>query len=251
MIKELEVAKNVKDAVKLIKQGYLPYAGGTEITRLGSFVKGEKFVSLKNCALDTIEEIGDEIKIGAMCTFTDLIKSPIIPDALKKALHFCSSLQKRNMATIGGNIQMHRDDSYLIPTLIAYDSEIESSYGKGRHPMFILDDIDLKREFITYIYIKKNRTVVSDRIANTQASHALITASSGGVSKDEFVISAAIKDTAIISMLGDPSTYATFQDGITFKSDVLYGSKEYKKYITATVIEGLVKEYEKKIGGNK
>lgn len=251
MIKEIEVAKNINDAIKFVKKGYLPYAGGTEITRLNSFVKGEKFVSLKNCKLDTVEEEGAFIKIGAMCTFTSLINNTLIPQALKEALKFNSSLQKRNMATIGGNIALHREDSYLISTLIAFGGEIEIAGKKGRRPLFILDDIDEKKEFISYIFIKKNNTVVSKRIANTEASHALLTASVGGTSYDEFVICAAIKGTAIVSMLADKNTYLSFSEGITYKSDIIYGSKEYKKYIVSTVIEELVKEYEKKLGGKK
>lgn len=249
VIKDLYVAKNTRDALRVVKDGYLPFAGGTEIMRLNSEVKNENFVSLKNCGLNTIEKSGDLIKIGAMCTFTDLLESSLIPNGLKEAVLFNSSLQKRNMATIGGNIALHRDDSYLLSTLIAYNAEIEVQGSRGRRPLFVLDDIDYAKEFITYVYIDPSCIVFSERIANTEASHALVTAAVGGKDKNEFVIACCIKNTSIASMLSDPGTYTSFTDGLVFSSDVVYGSKEYKKYITNVVINSLVEKYENHFGG--
>lgn len=250
MIKDLYVAKNTRDALKYVKEGYLPFAGGTEIMRLGSEIASTKFVSLKNCGLDTIEEEDGFLKIGAMCTFTDLLKSPLVPNGLKEALRFNSSLQKRNMATIGGNIALHRDDSYLLSTLIAYNAEIEVAGKKGTRPLFVLEDIDYTKEFITYVYIDPKTTVFSARVANTEASHALLTAAVGGDEKGEFIIACCIKDTSIASMLADPITYKGFTEGLSFSSDVVYGSKDYKRYITNTILDELVEKYEKSFGGS-
>lgn len=250
MINDLYTARNTRDALKKVKEGYLPFAGGTEIMRLGSEVKSDKFVSLKNCGLNTIEIEGEFLKIGAMCTFTDLIKSPLVPEGLKQACRFNSSLQKRNMATIGGNIALHRDDSFLLSTLIAYSAEIELAGARGTRPLFILEDIDYTKEFITYVYLDPTLKVFSDRVANTEASHALVTAAVGGSEKGEFIIACCIKNTSIASMLSDPNTYIGFTDGLTFSSDVVYGSKEYKRYITTTTINSLVEKYEKAFGGN-
>ena len=66
MIKELVVAKNLDDAVRLVEKGYTPYAGGTEISRLNSFVHDTEYVSLQNCRLNTIREEGGCIFIGAI-----------------------------------------------------------------------------------------------------------------------------------------------------------------------------------------
>lgn len=249
MINQIEIAKNLKDAAKYVKKGYLPFAGGTEITRLNSYVVATKFVSLKNCGLNTIENEGEYIKIGAMCTFTDLVHSELIPEDLKKALYFNSSLQKRNMATIGGNIAMNRDDSYLMPALIAYGAEVELEGSKERYPLYLLEDIVTNGKILTYIYIDKCHSVVSERVANTKASHALLTASIGGHLPDEYTISIAIKGIGIISMFADDESYKHIFDDIKFKTDIIYGSKEYKKYISETIVNELVKEYKERTRG--
>ena len=54
-----------------------------------------------------------------MVTLQQLIESPLIPSWLKDAAHFCGSFTKRNMATIGGNLALMSDHSYLAPALIA------------------------------------------------------------------------------------------------------------------------------------
>lgn len=287
MIKELVVAKNLDDAVRLVEKGYTPYAGGTEISRLNSPITDEAFVSLQNCGLDTIKEEDEYILIGSMCTFTDLIKSPIIPNCLKKALLYNSSLQKRNMATIGGNIAAYRDDSYLIATLTTMHATLSFAGKKefvGLHDasMFRNEGGFYKKLIIKNIIIPKGEDVSSSRIANTAASHAFVTTSCfvdedgamevalsiKGVGNVLIADSSLSEDDRCVSMWfngiyhgdhGFDKTKSIDEDIEVFskmlihhlplKDDVLYGSKEYKQYIIAEEIERVVKECVKKLGG--
>lgn len=287
MIKELVVAKNLDDAVRLVEKGYTPYAGGTEISRLNSPITDEAFVSLQNCGLDTIREEDECILIGSMCTFTDLIKSPLIPECLKKALFYNSSLQKRNMATIGGNIAAYRDDSYLIATLTTMHATLSFA---GKKELVGLYDASMfrneggfyKKVIIKNIIIPKDVYVSSSRIANTAASHALVTSSCFKGDNGDFEIALSVKgagnvfvavsfeeeEDKYVSMWFNGSYHGDHGIGKTknldeeieilskiiihhlpLKDDVLYGSKEYKQYIIAEEIERVVKECVKKLGG--
>lgn len=267
MIKDLQLAKNPKAALGLIKKGYAPMAGGTEINRLNSTVKATSFVSLKNVGLKEIEMVDGLLKIGAMCTFTELLKSKDVPEALKKALRFCESMQKRNSATIGGNVALAGDDSYLVSTLTAYDAvlEFEGESGKNVSLLEWLFQEKKKPQLIAYIYIDPQRKVVSNRISRTASSRALLTASVGGTSFKDLKGSVAVKGVGITDLnfvleaLKDDGKYneehvkeaLTASSILPFKSDKLYGSKNYKLYIFTTVVDELIKEFAGLVGGAK
>lgn len=286
MIKDLVVAKNLDDAVRLVEKGYTPYAGGTEISRLDSFVKDEEFVSLEHCHLDTIKEEDGCIFIGSMCTFTDLLNSPIIPQCLKTALLYNSSLQKRNMATIGGNIASYRDDSYLIAVLTTMHATLSFAGKKelvGLHDasMFKNEGGFFKKLIIKDIIIPSDIDVVSSRIANTKASHALVTTSCFADEDGCIEVALSVKGcgNVFVSVEGDENErYVSLwingsyhgEHGyiksdncdeeiknivdmtihhLMLKSDDLYGSKEYKRYIICEEIDRVIREKINKMGG--
>lgn len=121
MIQEFLVAKDAEDALKLRRNNprSIFYAGGTEINRLNSSVEAKTAVSLGSLHLDSIKDEEHSITIGSMVTFQQLVDSPLIPEWLKQAALYCGSFQRRNMATIGGNLALLGESSYLGPALLA------------------------------------------------------------------------------------------------------------------------------------
>lgn len=276
MIKDFVIAKNVKDAISKNSRGYSYYAGGTEISRLNSLVKETEFVSLKNCELAGIEKVSDVdmdgknadfVKIGAMCTFQNAIESQIVPDYIKKSLRYCESIQKRFMATVAGNIAMLRDDSYIAPTLIASNAELEIAGKKKR--MSIIDygekysKDDRKKLLITAIYIPLvDRIVESHRNSITASSSSTLNiAISYDSKKENFIIAAAIKTYGIVRLY-DVENYLADKDlkgfsdedldeftkfvenivHINLKNDLVYGSAKYKKYILAATARLIIEK---------
>lgn len=75
-----------------------------------------------------IKEDGDIVRIGALSSHTDIVKSPILQ---KFAPFFCEasntvgSPQIRNMGTIGGSIGNASPASDPVPPLIALDAEVK------------------------------------------------------------------------------------------------------------------------------
>ena len=112
------------EAVTLRKQNadtavYL--AGGTDDLRLNGSAPGKDLIDISALGLDDIFVQDGKLYIGARCTFNQVIESDLVPEFIKEAAHFCASFTKRNSATVGGNIGLRRQDSYLAAALTAAD----------------------------------------------------------------------------------------------------------------------------------
>ena len=157
---------SVDEAVSLMGEGCAFFAGGTETEHLNSRVSASTFILISGIeGLDVIDASGDAVRIGSTVTFTKALKAPEVPEYFKAALRYCGSLQKRNMATIGGNIASWRCDSYLVPTLLAAGAQLEiadetgcreislEEYGQNREA--------LKKALITAVIIPSEKTGVN------------------------------------------------------------------------------------------
>ncbi len=154
-------------------------AGGTELNRLGSPVAEKElaYVSLSGLGLDQIQFKDDGLYIGSMVTLQQLLDAEEVPLWLKEAVKGAGSRTLRNMATIGGNIGSFRDDSYLLPSLIAAKSRILTA-DVDEQGALIEEDVPI-REYtehasafngscITQIVIKRlDRIVLTKRYART------------------------------------------------------------------------------------
>lgn len=242
-------------------------AGGTEIMRLGSKAKYADLVSLKNLGLDSIKKEDGIVHIGAMTTFTELRNQNEIPPYLKEAAGFCAAFAKANMATIGGNVANLRDDSYLLPTLLAAkarliiaDLSVDGTYGEENIPLreyhefmdHFADSLILAVELN-----RKDRIVFNRRYAKTAHSHAAVTVAFGFQIEEntlkEVRIVAAVKGTGIVRLKGveqgimdgrfiEPEDAATIiGNEVAFRSDVT-GSASYKKYLLSSTVADLYRK---------
>ena len=240
---------SVDEAVRLMGDGCAYFAGGTETEHLHSRVCASTFILLSGVdGLDGIDASGDVVRIGSMVSFTKALKAPEIPEYFKEALHFCGSLQKRNMATIGGNIASWRCDSYLIPTLLAAGAQLEiadetgcreislEEYGRSRD--------SLKNALITAVIIPSETAgvkVISKRYANTVESHAYLTIAMGKIN-DSYRIGLAIKGSGIFTP--DITSWGVAWKMADVKDD-MFGSEAYKRYLTGVTLDDM---YEKLSG---
>jgi len=100
-------------------------AGGTDLVLdfKRNKVKCESIVSLEKISdLKKIVDDKDEIYIGAMVTFSDLIENNIIKDYCNLLLNCSMSMgspQIRNIATVGGNIANGGSAADIIPCIIS------------------------------------------------------------------------------------------------------------------------------------
>jgi putative selenate reductase FAD-binding subunit len=263
MINNYKIVKDVKEALTYKKDNPKSafYAGGTEINRLRSAVKVEDAISLEGLGLDKIEEVKEGVKIGACVTLQQLVDSPLIPSYLKDSAMYCASRIVRDMATIGGNLALGADDSYLMPTLLAAKARLLTN-GLTEKGVFTEDNIPIReyhmyhKEFSSTLLVaivlpNEERVVLSKRFAKTAHASSCSTVAFGakkdGNQLDEVRIFAAIKGSGIQRFKDTENAIET--DSFSSPEDVEFSIRtatvaeddytatgEYKRYITGNAV---------------
>ena len=263
MVDNLITATSLREAVKNKDNRSAYLAGGTEINRLGSTVKARNLISIGRIKdLDGITKDADSVRIGAMCTFQDIIESNDVPEYLKEACRFMGSRTKRNMATIGGNIALRRTDSYLYATLLACGAKLDLMGPGGRKDSrcvccYLHKYEQFKDHLILAVRVPSEAVVYSKRYSNTEQSHAVLTVSMGMTTwcqKAQLRLAVAAKDTALTRLddIAEAMVHRQLSDEeilmmlkadkeLRFRKDI-YGSPEYKRYLLAVTIADLAKE---------
>lgn len=259
MSRELHTARSVAEAVALKESGTAFLAGGTEIFRHESAAFADSLIMLKR-----IEELkgiskaeGHVIRIGTMTTFQEAAESELVPEYLKIALHYMASRTKRNMATIGGNVSLMRDDSYLGAVLIAAHAKLEIAQKDGsrdtvciRH--YLLNGNAYQNSLITAVLIRDDVRVVSKRYANTAESHSYLTVALGLVDGN-YRIGISVKNSGVFYAKEESeklsrekeaasgkmfSEWAGTWEGLDIPDD-MFGSTTYKRYLLGITLGDL------------
>lgn len=112
-------------------------AGGTDLMVLMNArqLDARQFIDI--WALDELRGVTDEgetIRIGALTTYTQLIKSPLIQrhiPALAEASRTIGAIQIQNRGTIGGNIVNASPAGDSLPVLAVFNAEVEIGSNRG------------------------------------------------------------------------------------------------------------------------
>lgn len=113
-------------------------AGGTDLMVLmnAHLLDSAEFLDIWGVdELRGIEDDGDALRIGALTTYTQLIKSGLIQQhapSLVAASRTIGAIQIQNRGTIGGNIVNASPAGDSLPVLAAYDAEVEVGSARGR-----------------------------------------------------------------------------------------------------------------------
>lgn len=204
-------------------------AGGTEVLRLNSSVDENIDLVDLSLVLDKSMEVeGDKLFIHNGVTFSDLIDAEKTPEALRQSAYFCASLALRNSATVCGNVAALRDDSYLLPALLAYDTKVHYVEGSKRSVLKLNEYIKGKKKgLIIALELDRSKKVLIKRIGLASQSHAVLILA---IRKD--LISCAVKGSGIFYA----ENLSSLLSQIKFVSDI-YGSKEYKEYLVREVYD--------------
>lgn len=152
-------AKNINEALEL-KAKYNPiiFAGGTDLmvehlrgsNLIAKFDRPVLFINYLD-ELKGIKEDENNIIIGALTTFDEIIKSPLTPQVLKESASGIAGPPIRNIATIGGNICNASPSADSLPSLYAMDSILRLKNKDSER------DIKIK-DFITGV----GKTIIKD-----------------------------------------------------------------------------------------
>ena len=259
MAKELLIPGSLSEALNL-NGTFL--AGGTEINRKGSFVEADSLIYLKKIGeLTGISSEDGTVKYGAMVTFEEAVESGLTPDYFREALMFMASRTKRNMASIGGNIAICRDDSYIIPALVSAGAGLVLVSKDGNEQNISVSSYvngEGRGKLIKSVIIPAGRKVCNKRFANTAMSHSFVNMSFGyGTHGEDSIFAVAIKNSGIYVLDGkelgchcEPGKYdaAAFEEKlhdffnnwqVNIPSD-MYGSEEYKRYLIGAALAGII-----------
>jgi len=112
-------------------------AGGTDLMVLmnAHMLDAAEFLDIWRVnELRGITDEGDALRIGALTTYTQLIRSDLIQrhvPALVAASRTIGAIQIQNRGTIGGNIVNASPAGDSLPVLAAYDVEVEIGSARG------------------------------------------------------------------------------------------------------------------------
>lgn len=128
---------SLAEALKIRKTyTVVPYAGGTDLMLKDRAAASLLF--LNNLSeLQSIKVDDKYLRIGAGCTFTELLANPLTPDILKAALRKLAAPAIRNLGTSGGNIcnGSPKADSALIYYVLDAQLLLCSSKGQRLVPI--------------------------------------------------------------------------------------------------------------------
>ena len=141
-------------------------AGGTDHypARLGGAHPEDLLDVTAIGALRGVEERGDDFRIGALATWSDIIAAPLPPgfDGLKQAARAIGGVQIQNAATLAGNICNASPAADGAPTLLALDASVELASVRGERVTPLADFITGNRattrrpdEMVTALIIPK------------------------------------------------------------------------------------------------
>ncbi|HXG91007.1 MAG TPA: xanthine dehydrogenase family protein subunit M [Blastocatellia bacterium] len=118
-------------------------AGGTDLMVLmnAHLLNAKEFLDIWRVdELRGITDEGDCVRIGALTTYTQLIRSPLVQQfapSLVQASRTIGAIQIQNRGTIGGNIVNASPAGDSLPVLAAYDAKVEIGSQRGeRHISF-------------------------------------------------------------------------------------------------------------------
>lgn len=112
-------------------------AGGTDLMVLmnAHVLEATEFVDIWRVdELRGITDEGEALRIGALTTYTELIKSKLVRQhapSLVAASRTIGAIQIQNRGTIGGNIVNASPAGDSLPVLAAYDAEVELGSTRG------------------------------------------------------------------------------------------------------------------------
>jgi CO/xanthine dehydrogenase FAD-binding subunit len=143
--RDLLEPRSLPDALKMLRdEGPLvPMAGCTDLYVALNFgtLRPTRFLNLWNLdALRGIEARGTTLRIGALATFTDIIRSGVVRRRLPMlvaASREIGGVQIQNRGTIGGNVANASPAGDALPVLLACEAVVilRSASGTRRVPM--------------------------------------------------------------------------------------------------------------------
>ncbi len=196
-LKEAEILKN-----KFKRSLYC--AGGTIINWKGR-PRAKVLIDLKKLDINRVKVKNDKIAIGAMVTIQELADNKDIPDSIRKSAGWFSSVNIRNMATVGGTVTGSFFISNLLPVFLAYNSKVEYYLNKKKHIINLNEWLKIRKGIVCSVVIENmNRKIKVKEEKISEIDFPLIVTSIGfsvyrGKIKDPVVAVSGVSSRIVTS----------------------------------------------------
>lgn len=217
----------------------------------------ETAIDLCDLGLDSIEDKGDEIHIGAMVSLRQLEQDSLLDTytqgAMKESVRHIVGVQFRNLATVGGSLFGRYGFSDVLTMFMALDAYVELYHG-GIVPIQEFATMRPTPDVLVRVIVKKTplQTVYMSQ-RNTKTDFPVLTCAVSLIHKK---VNCVIGARPLKAMSFDDENHLldeTFSDESiqNFANDVaqkivvgsnLRGSAEYRRHITKVLIKRAFKQ---------
>jgi CO/xanthine dehydrogenase FAD-binding subunit len=178
MINEYHRPDTIEETLRLIARPdprTLPLGGGTVLNHSG----GESLavVDLQSLDLDTIQERGNDLEIGATATLQSLYATPHLPAALQAAIKLDTNYNLRQVATLAGALVACDGRSPLATVFLALDAKLTLQPGDEEVTLgnlLPLREELLRHRLITKITIPLQVKLAFEFVARTPADRPIV-----------------------------------------------------------------------------
>jgi len=180
MITAYHRPKTLDEALTLLTQpNTLPLGGGTLLSK--PTTDPVQAVDLQLLGLDSLNEVGNNLELGATLTLQTLIESEYCPKALRAALKLEAPLNIRNTASVAGALVSSDGRSTFACVLQAMDVKVEQATLSGKKIEYqtinIGDYLPLRStNLITKIVIPVNIKLAFEYVARTPSDKPIVCA---------------------------------------------------------------------------
>jgi CO/xanthine dehydrogenase FAD-binding subunit len=261
-IEKIVRASSLEEAYELNQDRKRVVIGGYMWMKMGNRNIAEA-IDLSGLGLDTIEETGEEFRIGCMCSLRSLELHEGIDREfggfIREAVHHIIGVQFRNGATVGGSIYGRYGFSDVLTSLLALDTHVEL-YKGGIVPLKEFVQMKPDTDILVRVIVKKDGRKASYKSQrNTRTDFPVIAAAVAMKGSTVYVSVGARPSKAGLIESNDSGLVAGSsaeeilkfsewaRDQFTYGSDMRAGG-DYRKHLASVYIRRGITEL---LGGEK
>ncbi len=254
VIREYKRAESLEEAWQLNQKKSNRVLGGMVWLKMGKMQIGTA-IDLSSLGLDTIEETGEEFRIGCMVTLRDLELDPGLNSytdgAARESVRHIVGVQFRNLATVGGSIYGRYGFSDVLTMFLTMDSYVEL-YKGGIIPLKEYSKMPYDRDILVRLIVKKEKAAFDyQSVRNSQTDFPVLTCAAAKTEAGYRFSIGARPGKAVLFELADADIQAADVENMAenaakcVKEQVetgsnTRGSAEYRKHLAGVLVRRAV-----------
>ena len=241
VIREYKRAESLEEAWQLNQKKSNRVLGGMVWLKMGKMQIGTA-IDLSGLGLDTIEETGEEFRIGCMVTLRDLELDPGLNSytdgAARESVRHIVGVQFRNLATVGGSIYGRYGFSDVLTMFLTMDSYVEL-YKGGIIPLKEYAKMPYDRDILVRLIVKKEKAAFDyQSVRNSQTDFPVLTCAARPGKAVLFELADADIQAADVENMAENAAKCVKEQVETGSNT--RGSAEYRKHLAGVLVRRAV-----------